>query len=239
MKYYIALGGFASRILKKFSSIHQEHICYYIDADPDTASCLDEDDRFYLVPNLWHETSYFRQVGRNAVKYEIYSGKLENFFSEIKNDNAFHEDVTIFTSSFGGFGSAAAIEVLDLLECMLFHKAGSTHYQHCRMIAFNDTFTENFHLTKDMYERHEINTCNMVSDMADKKLTGYAPLMMYNRRRHVYLPGCYFTLIDSGKYPYDQLYRILELDGEELRSLDIQNQYTIQCSFHSIRTGEK
>ncbi len=226
MKFYIALGGIACSALKQYSETHPSDIFYYIDTDPATFQSLEQTDNRYLIPNFHYGTGAYRQIGRNATKYEIYSGKLGHFFEHIKQ--ADFADVTIFTSSFGGFGSAAAIEILDLIECMLYEKPEQNQHKHCRILAFNETFIQQFGMPKTLFEQYRANTIEMLQDMASRK--SLKPEIASNiTRRPAFNPECTFFLLDTKGYQMNQFASFLHMTLVELIVKDVQYQYTIKA----------
>lgn len=225
MKYYVALGGIACRTLKEYSNHNTNHKYYYIDTDPSTMAFLDKNDRFYVVSSLRYGTGAYRQIGRNSTKRDIYSGKLSYFFRDIQHAQS--ADITILSSSFGGFGSAAAVEILDLLEYMLFEKRGIAGEQHCRMIAVTETMIEKMGFPKNLLETFRINTLELLGDMASR-MRASVSIPFVGEYEPLFNPECAFFLLDAERYDTSEIARFLDMSDVQLRQLDVQNRYTVK-----------
>lgn len=224
MKFYVALGGIACHTLKEYARQNRDHTYYYIDADPTTGKHLSPADLFYLVPAPHYGTGAFRQIGRNATKCEIYSGKLSAFFEQL--DQVPFADVTILSSSFGGFGSAAVMEILDLLEYMLFKKPEQNRAQHCRVITFTESFLAQAGFPQQLMETYKANTLETLADIASRKTQAPAHHLLLNQQ--TFNPSCQFFLLDAESPNPRALCPLLDMDNETLAQLDVQKRYALK-----------
>ncbi len=231
MKFYIALGGLACRALRERAATINDGENYYIDTDVSVRSYLDFSDNVYFVPNLSSGTATLRQIGRNAIKYELFSGKMTEFFSKIKDCD--YAEITLFTSSFGGFGSSAAIEILDYLECMLYEKPNHNNDTHCKVIAFNEAyFDSSIGVIASVQERFKYNTIEMVNEFLMKR-TPIPYAFLKNSFSAIFDPKCDFFLIDTSRFKdgaciSKELHTILDKSNAELSQMDVQKQYYLK-----------
>lgn len=226
MKFYIALGGIACRALKQYSKNNTNSTFYYIDSDPATIDFLEPTDHFLRIHTLRYGTGAFRQIGKNAMKHEIYSGRLIPFFEAIKS--ASFADITIFTSSFGGFGSAAATELLDFLEYILFEKPGRNQGKHCRIIAFSESLIYQMRLPLSLLETYKINTLEMLSDIASRQAKHPTAHFLYSDSR-IFTPECKLFLVDAERYDMLSISSFLSMDDTRLQQLDVQHRYVMKA----------
>ena len=226
MKFYIALGGIACRALKEYSKSNPDDTFYYIDSDLSTIDFLDPADSFYCIPAVRDGTGAFRQIGKNAIKHEIYSGKLTPFFEALHR--ASFADITMFTSSFGGFGSAAATELLDFLECILFEKPNQNQGKHCRIIAFSESLIYHMRLSMSLLETYRLNTLEMLSDIAAKQAKNPAMHFVPINGR-LFNPECRFFLVDAESYDMRSISSFLGMDDTRLQQLDVQHRYVMKA----------
>lgn len=224
MKFYIALGGIGCRIVRAYAEKNnlEKTSCYYIDVTADALVNADAADKIYIIKHLSGGTSTLRQIGKNAIQYEIYSNHLYPFFKGILSDE--NPEVTIVTSGFGGFGSGAAMEIAKYLSALLWEKKRNQDTGFCRIIAFNESYLKNYGFPEQMMERLKFNTIetagelsamNSVSDTFVRQIADYP---IFNPAYHTYL-------IETAHLNEGELYRILDKSDEELQKLDVKRNY--------------
>lgn len=131
MKFYIGLGGIGCRTLSKYQNLHEQDPdkkFYYVNTEPLGKQIMGDE---YIFLNTVDRTGMRRYAGRNIVNYEIYNGLMLDFFKAIKT--AEHVDLVFSLSSFGGFGGAASIPLIDYLEAISWKKLYS-----CMFFSFNE-----------------------------------------------------------------------------------------------------
>ncbi len=232
MNFYIALGGMAGRALKEYSRKADDGQFYYVDTCTPVDGTLEDSDKLYIIPNLNCGTGIFRQIVRSAVKYEMYTGKMNSFFEDIKKCS--DANITLVTSSFGGFGSAAVVEFIDWFEYMLYDKCITGSCCHCKVVAFNESMFKGMGFPEAFVEKFKANTIDMVSELScrtpldDKRMRAIS-----ESSRRVFNPQCRFFVIDTDGYTPDSLHTLLCKSDDELMALDVSNKYTVKAKKNS------
>ena len=226
MDFYIALGGVGCRVLKDYSAKYSldRQNCFYIDTNADDLEfLLDKQDNRYVVPRIKYGSGIMRHIGQNAMKYEIYSGKLAPFFEGIRN--AKNPSLTFITTSFGGFGSSAVVEVVDYVEALVWENGNIN----CRVIAFNESYLRNsmFGIPNELANRFEENSMQTINDFC----AHYVDVdikNLCNVDNGFFNPVCKFYMIDTKNMELSEFYTVLEKDESEIAALDVRKKYTVK-----------
>lgn len=216
MKFYIGLGGIGCRSLLRYQKScrqDQEKRFYYINTE--SVEGLTAQD-LYIIPNATFSRRY---IGRNIVNYEIYSGSVREFFKEIgRTENV---ELIFCLSSFGGFGGAAIIPVMDFLEAISWEQLKS-----CQVIAFNEKAYTKLGFPAIALHQFQENTIEFAEELLIREQEYALPCYM----RKLFNPGCTSYLIDTGNMQVDELWKCLDYSEEELKMLDCKETYRIRQS---------
>ena len=219
MKFYIGLGGIGCRVLMRFAKKHAipAEACFYVDADQ--GQSLDVPiDRFHLVQGLPVGTGALRNVGRSAVVKELYCGKMRDFFQPIFDQNEISIDM--FTSSFGGFGGAAAGEIMDYLEANTAGRQTET----ARVLALTEKMFASMGFPKTVMDKFESNTLDFISSFGDRIVDdGITDALMC---APLFLSKCRLLLIDKEE-DLDSLAGTAEPAAEILQRMDQKDRYRL------------
>jgi len=227
MKFYIALGGIGYRIVRAYAEKNNldKSACYYMDVTTDVLVNSEADAQIYRIKHLSGGTGTLRQIGKRVIRYEIYSNRLHSFFEGILSDD--NPEVTIVTSSFGGFGSSAAMEIAEYLEALLFEKNRSQHTSTCRILAFNEAYFKNFGFPEPMLERFRFNTIETAGEFsAANPVSGTFVDRIADSP--IFNPVCSTYLIDTACLQENDFYRVLDKSNEELQKLDVKGTYSVK-----------
>jgi len=223
MKFYIGLGGIGCSTLQQFAlntSSDVDREFYFVDSDAATQSSLGTNVNLYTVPDLFCGIGMMRCIGRNVINYEILTGRMDSFFSKLKE--ADKVELIFVTSSFGGFGSAGIFPLMQYLEAITWSKLVS-----CEVIAFN----ERAHLQlgwfpSEVTQKFESNTIEFV-----KELSAYdQPTDFYIlNKQNLFNPGCTSFLINTSTIAMDEFWKYIDAAREDLIDLDCRSQYLISA----------
>lgn len=224
MKHYIALGGIGCRTLKAFSTHTKtaQPNCYYIDTDLCLPSLLEPGDRAHIVKNLSAGTATFRQIGKNAVRHELFTNKMGSFFEPIFRDD--DAQLFIVTSSFGGFGSASAAEFAEYLQAMLWDRNKASAVPQCTIIAFSEAHCKSAGFPKPLTDAFSLNTMEMVTELSSRNALVPSAAALFSESP-IFNPSCSFYLIDTSRMAQQDFWQVLDCPEETLRALDIRKQY--------------
>ena len=163
MKFYIGLGGIGCSTLQQFAlntSSDDDREFYFVDSDAATQSSLGTNVNLYTVPDLFCGIGMMRGIGRNVINYEILTGRMDAFFSKLKE--ADKVELIFVTSSFGGFGSAGIFPLMQYLEAITWSKLVS-----CEVIAFNDrAHLQLGWFPSEVIQKFESNTVEFVKELS-------------------------------------------------------------------------
>ena len=162
MKFYIGLGGIGCHTLVQYHKLHVQDLdkqFYYVNTEPVIGDIA---KNVYIMPNAVDGTGTRRYAGRNMVNYEIYNGLMTDFFSEIKHEEQVE---LIFTlSSFGGFGGAAIIPLIDYLEAITWNQL-----QSCVVISFNESAHLKWGFHEKTVHKFQENTIEYVNELLSRE----------------------------------------------------------------------
>lgn len=168
MRVYIAIGGIGCRILYNFQRENDvdKYCCFYLDTDVNSIRGLVNNYCFGYTEN---GAGSIRSIGKNAIRYDIYSNNLSGFFEPIKKYDKVK--LVFITSSFGGTGSGAVFELADYLQALLWEK-GHSRCVECKIIAFtNKSINYMKDFPKVELHQYEMNTINTVIEALAKDAT--------------------------------------------------------------------
>ncbi|MCR5836236.1 MAG: hypothetical protein K6G88_07010 [Lachnospiraceae bacterium] len=133
MVCYVGIGGIGCRTIKDLCKKTEidEKFCFYIDTDVGISEI--ESKNKYIVEGLEYGSSVCRNIGRSFIKKVLYSRKMDAFFEEIMSNKP--DEIYFVLSSFGGFGSAIATEIIEYLTVN--YTGLIFNYE---VIAFNEKF---------------------------------------------------------------------------------------------------
>ncbi len=223
MKVYIGLGGIGISALKKYSesiSGTGDARFYYLDCDESINELYDD---VYVFSGV--TTSALRCTGKNAIKYELYSGKLNSYFSGITEADDI--ELIFVTSSFGGFGSGVVIPLAEYLEAIVWNKLKS-----CHVVAFNEAVFANGGFSKQILQVFESNTTEFVRDCLafDQNVE---TIMEIGKSR--FNPGITMYLINTKDCEFDNCSTYIGYSAEKLETLDCKADYKISLTGEAKR----
>lgn len=217
MKYYIGLGGIGCRTLMQYENsvghTDNEKLFYYINHEH---MGLDE-KHTYVIPNIPDGTGMHRCIGKNIVYYELFTGALNSFFDEIQDI----EDVQLVfvLSSFGGFGSASLLPILDYIEAITWGRLDS-----CHVIAFNEGLFKQSGFPSMVIQKFETNTISFVNELIEREQTGD---LTRRTQKKIFNPGCTSFLIDTTDIISNDFWCYIDQPDDELQKLDCKQNYLL------------
>ena len=219
MRFYIGLGGIGCRALRDYHLHHHDDAdktFYYIDTDAADASGANT----YVIAAGGNsaDAGMLRNIGRRMVQYELYTGAMAHFFSDIRM--ADKVDITFIVSSFGGFGGAAVAPLLDYLEAIAWEKLRS-----CTVLAFNEGTFEDAGFPDHVMQQFESNTIDFLSELAPREQDD---LRQHRGPAYVFNPGCDLFLINTRYMQTADLWKYIEGPEELFVNLDVKDCYAIK-----------
>ena len=229
MKYYIALGGVGCRTVKEFAEKNNidSANCYYLDVTSDVLFMAKDRRHAHIVESLPNGTGTLRAIGKNAVRYEIYSNRLYDFFKDMLDDS--EAELILVTTSFGGFGSVACVEIAEYLQALLWKKNRKKKEGFCKIIAFNEAYTQNWQFARELLDRFQFNTIETVKEISvlnpvsEVALFQISPVPVFNPAYRTYL-------IDTARLPESEFYKILDRSDAELQKYDVKQKYLLKTN---------
>lgn len=217
MKFYIGLGGIGCKTLVHYQNMHKQDPdkkFYYVNTD--TLSGQTKGD-VYIFSNAEYGTRMRRYIGRNIVNYEIYNGLMSDFFKDIKTE----ADVELFfsLSSFGGFGGAAIIPLIDYLEAIAWKKLHS-----CVVFSFNENAYKRWGFPEEIIHRFQENTMEYVNELIARELEISSAYCIGNK----FNPGCRAYLIDTKDISVDEFWKCFDYSEQELKKIDCKENYRLK-----------
>lgn len=222
MKYYIGLGGIGCRVLNHYMESRKlpEQAFFFLDSDAAAAVQL-PGRQLYIVPGLTQGTLALRNIGRSAVRREIYLGNLKAFFAPVFQDP--EPQLIIVTSSFGGFGGAAATEIMDYLEANIWGREKAI----CQVYALTEKHLRAAGFPRPTIDILEANTLDFLSEFAGRMMRKGAEEAF---PKHVFISRCRLWLVDTSMLAGEETWPdILDLEEEQLRKLDIKRGYHVRA----------
>lgn len=217
MKAYIGLGGIGCRTLQQYAN-NCENVrgkeFYFIDSDLTSLNPKNA----YVVPGLTFGSATLRCIGRNAVTYELLTGRMEQYFSRIRQQRDRIQLIFVL-SSFGGFGGAAVGPVMDYLEALTWGRIKS-----CTVISFNEGAYARLGFPAQLFQRFEANTIDFVNDIS---LREQSQVMTRKFDPRLFNPGCISYLIDTSEISPESFWEYLDAPSYELGLLDCKDRYSI------------
>ena len=221
MKVYIGLGGIGTRTLRDYSDkcSDKDASFYYIDTE-DPAEAPSE---VFTVRSLRNGSGALRGIGRNAVKYELFAGKLAQYLSDIKTKTDI--ELIFVLSSFGGFGSAAVFPIIEYIEAIAWDQIRS-----CVVLAFNDGAYKKWGFPEECFRIFESNSIAFVRDslMMDQTLADYKQVQELNGS--LFVPFCSLYLIDTTGMEPNRLSECIGYTRSALDSLNCKQNYHVENS---------
>lgn len=172
----------------------------------------------YVVPNIPEGTETHRCIGQNIVQYELYTGTMKTFFGEIQNLEQL--DIVFVVSSFGGFGSAALLPVLDYVEAITWGSVES-----CHVIAFNENSFKSWGLPQQIMQKFESNTISFVNELKEREQN--SNFIMRRNQQYVFNPSCTSFLIDTKDISVDDYWRYIDQSDNAIQKLDCKSEYML------------
>lgn len=239
MKFFIGLGGLGCRNLHKHAKEAgiNETQCFYLDADSSLNLSL-KFKQFYAIPGTGSGSGAYRQIGKAIIQREIFQNHLYSFFENILK--SLEVELILFTSSFGGFGSAAAPVLAEYLQNIFFDGTENKKML-CKIIAFNESCYHSwFTMSEELINRYRNNTLGLASELLamDTSASTYSS-MKYHERYHgkeyydvlsLPIPNIETYLIDTTSFSVHSIHTILEKTSSELYELDVKKSYEVKKS---------
>lgn len=228
MKVYIGLGGIGCRTLRKYADSFlqsdNDRICFYINHE-----YTELDEKYsYVIPDMTDGTGTYRCIGKNSIQYELYTGTMRSLFQEIENVD--HLQIIFVLSSFGGFGSAALLPVLEYVEAINWGRVDS-----CHVLAFNENTWKQWGFPRLMIQKYEINTISFVNELAEKEQD--SNLIISRNQKNIFNPSCTSYLIDTTEIDIDDYWRYIDLSENEWAKLDCKKKYLLNYESNSKEEG--
>lgn len=217
MKFYIGLGGIGCRTLLQYQNLHEQDSdkkFYYVNTEPLGKQITGD---VYIFPDAVDGTGMRRYAGRNIVNYEIYNGLMSAFFKAIKT--AEHVDLVFSLSSFGGFGGAAIIPLIDYLEAISWKKL-----QSCVVFSFNENAHIKLGFPEDIIHKFQENTIEYATELLAREQDVTSTYCIGNR----FNPGCKSYLIDTQDINVDEFWKCFDFSEAELQRLDCKKKYRLK-----------
>ncbi len=227
MKFYIGIGGIGCSILSQYHRNHEidkDSEFYYIDTQPITDPVAKNS---FILQNAVFGTGTRRNIGRNIVNYEIYNGAMAEFFAHIKN--ATKVELYFVLSSFGGFGGAAVIPLIDYLEALSWR-----YLQSCTVYSFNENFLVGHGFPELLSRKFQLNTIEYTTEILSKEQKIDAKYCSENP----YYPGCEAFLIDTQDIKPEDFWKCLDYSNMQLKEIDCKEKYRIRNSSKYEETPE-
>lgn len=219
MKFYIGLGGIGCRTLLQYQNMHEQDSdkkFYYVNTEPLGGQTTGD---VYIFPNAEDGTGTRRYVGRNIVNYEIYNGFMSDFFKDIKT--AADVDLVFSLSSFGGFGGAAIIPLIDYLEAIAWKKLHS-----CVVFSFNENAHKRWGFPEEIIHKFQENTIEYVNELLAREQEITSTYCIGNK----FNPGCRSYLIDTKDINVDEFWKCFDYSENELKKIDCKEKYRLKQS---------
>lgn len=219
MKFYIGLGGIGCRTLLQYQNSHEQDSdkkFYYVNTESLGKQITGNQ---YIFSDTVDCTGMRRYAGKNIVNYEIYNGLMSDFFKAIKI--AEHVDLVFSLSSFGGFGGAAIIPLIDYLEAISWKKLHS-----CVVFSFNENAHIKWGFTETIIHKFQENTIEYVNELLAREQDVNSAYCTGNR----FNPGCKAYLIDTQGINIDEFWKCFDLSEVELQRLDCKKKYRLTQS---------
>lgn len=219
MKYYIGLGGIGCRTLMHYQNMHEQDTdkkFYYVNTEP-----LSEQTKgdVYIFSNAENGTGLRRFIGRNTVNYEIYNGLMSDFFKDIRTEA--DVELVFSLSSFGGFGGAAIIPLIDYLEAIAWKKLHS-----CVVFSFNENAHKRWGFPEEIIHKFQENTIEHVNELLSREQeisSSYCAENTFN-------PSCRFHLIDTKDISVDEFWKCFDYSEQELKKIGCKEDYRLKRS---------
>lgn len=219
MKFYIGLGGIGCKTLVRYHKLHVQDLdkqFYYVNTEPVIGDIA---KNVYIMPNAVDGTGTRRYAGRNMVNYEIYNGLMTDFFSEIKHEEQVE---LIFTlSSFGGFGGAAIIPLIDYLEAITWNQL-----QSCVVISFNESALLKWGFPEKTVHEFQENTIEYVNELLSREQEANSRYYTVDR----FNPGCVSYLVDTKDIDVDKFWECFDYPDYWLKEIDCKERYKLRQS---------
>lgn len=219
MKFYVGLGGIGCITLSQYHNLHEQDSdkkFYYINTEPVISPIA---KNVYIMPNAVNGTGTRRYAGRNIVNYEIYNGLMSDFFMDIKTEE--QVELIFSLSSFGGFGGAAIIPLIDYLEAISWKRL-----QSCVVISFNENAHIKWGFPEYAVHKFQENTIEYVNELLARNQEVDAKYCIGNQ----FNPGCTFYLIDTCDMSIDEFWKCFEYSDSQLKGIDCKEKYKLKHS---------
>lgn len=219
MKFYIGLGGIGCKTLLQYQKLHEQDAdkkFYYVDTDPMTREIA---KNVYILPNAANGTGTRRYAGRNIVNYEIYNGLMSEFFMDIKR--AEQVELIFSLSSFGGFGGAAIIPLIDYLEAISWKQL-----QSCVVISFNENAHMKLGFPQYLVHKFQENTVEYVNELLAREQEVDSEYCIGNQ----FNPGCVSYVVDTRDMNVDEFWKCFDYPDHQLKEIDCKEKYKLKRS---------
>lgn len=226
MNYCVALGGLAIKELNHYY-VNREDVkktAFFIDCDDSSLQTLPQDYQKYLVNVIPCGTAQYRTMAKKMFVLEACKGEIKSFFEPIINDQ--DASVKIITTSFGGFGSGFAHELITYLLGLYYLKykrklsitligLAPTCYQALMNYAC---------VSKDMLQRFETNTKAFVNEykIEDNNHNAHMRIMFGN---DYFLNSYGFYLIPTLDLEANRSPDFIESELSIIAKIDIKKRY--------------
>lgn len=228
MKIFIALGGIGCNLLDNFQEINKinNDYCYYLDTVSDDLYRMEKKGRnVFKFGSVSSGAGANRSIGKNLIKYDIYSNKLNSFFNNL---SAFDEvEIVLITSSFGGTGSGAVFYIAEYVQALLWDEKNN-RCKECKVVAFSYKSFLYMEMFPEVFKRiSETNTINMVmKGLKYRTNSGISNKSMMFEERY-FNPNLDFYLINT-PVNYEDINDILLMDSDKLDGIDQKDKYIIK-----------
>lgn len=222
MKFYIGLGGIGCRVLRDYKNSYSEcnEKAYFID----TASALKElyGALSYTIPGFEDGARTFQSIGRNAMYYELLTGKMAGFFADIREADSV--ELIFVLTSFGGFGSGAVFPLIDYLEALAWGRCKA-----CTVVAFSEA-SFGWLIPKQYLKIYETNTIDFVREIEAREQSF---VLTEKLQEKLFNPGCTTFLLDTQtlEFKSTDVYKTLSMSQDELTKLDCKHRYVSKQNY--------
>lgn len=167
MKLYVALGGIGCQTLmalEKRLASESDVLFVYSDTDQYTGRYIPP-ERFFHIPNFSNGFGGHFELGKSVLYMDHISG-FDSYFEIPEGERTI--DITLVTSSFGGFGAGAVLGIADFINSILRRKVSECVTIRSRIIAFSHEFFVGF-FPHALFSAFQANTETLARNYLDRK----------------------------------------------------------------------
>ncbi|MBQ9922366.1 MAG: toll/interleukin-1 receptor domain-containing protein [Clostridia bacterium] len=221
-KCYIGVGGIGCRLLRECEKTQNEQNRFiYIDAVPDDSYDLGGGE-VYALTNQKNGCAQ-RIVGKDEIKAIIYNGTIPDFVDDYFLSQEL--EVVFITTTFGGFGSAAAYELSDYYGVKIRNYRSVNDVKTdfiCKVIAFPLKSVDVLkYAPSSLLTRYSTNEIEFINEFRNKEAR--------NNKWYQEHSNCipFVELYVPYSSEISELSQIIAMSDDDLKRIDIKKTYYI------------